>query len=275
MIAASTMLRPTTTCPGLFFAAVFPGRIRAILFAAATLLSLGIAIPATAQVFVTQVSAPADGTYDRSLALHFTATFSAPVTVQGAPRLALRVGDRIRHATWMPPLGPSPAATSLTFVYHPEPLDRDLDGITIVPQLDLNGGAIRAMDTTPVHLAFAPPDTRGVYVTLRPLPSPRILGLTTGTESNPAELARGQSFLLRGTADGASRVTVGLVDVGIVGSVTAAPNGAWSMPYPSSLLSPGTHRLVATAETAGGLVSAPSAPLDLRIGAATSAGAAK
>lgn len=257
------MLHPTTTRSGFNFAAPLRATCARFLAVAAAALTAA----AQAQVFVTSVSAPAAGTYDRTLALHFTATFSEPITVRGAPRLALRVGDQIRHATWLPPLGPAPTVTALTFVYHPEPLDRDDDGIAVVPQLDLNGGAIHGMDTTPARVSFSPPDTRGVYVTLRPPPTPRVLGLASAGEAKPAPLAKGHTFQLRGMADGGSRVRVNLVDVGLIGSTTAAANGAWSMPYPSSLLSPGTHQLVVTAENAAGLVSAPSAPLELRVSA--------
>lgn len=224
-----------------------------------------LAAGAQGQTFVTEVTAPAPGTYDRTLALHFTARFSAPVIVEGAPRLALRVGERVRHASYTPPLGTVRASDAITFVYHPDPLDNDEDGITVVPELDLNGGTIQGLDTSPVRLGFASPETRGVLVTLLPPPTPRIIGLSQPERAATPAPELENAFALRGTADAGSRVRVELVEVGVVGSTVTTTNGAWSMPYPTSLLSPGTHRVVVTAENSDGLISAPSAPLDLRV----------
>lgn len=250
-----TMLQPT-----IWAAAARPARP-----SIAALTALLLAVSGVAQVLVPRVSAPPDGDYDRTMALHFTASFSSPVVVRGSPRLVLRVGGSIRHATWTPPLGLPAAMTSLTFVYHPDPLDETADGIVVAPELDLNGGEIQGVDTSAVQLSFAAPDTRGVRVRLRPPPTPRILGLTSGRETMPGAMAAGNDFVLRGTADAGSRVTVSLVDGEVVGATTAVANGAWSVAYPPALLGAGTYRLTAMAQNSAGLISAPSARLELNV----------
>ncbi|MDO8545309.1 MAG: hypothetical protein Q7S40_33120 [Opitutaceae bacterium] len=223
--------------------------------------ALAVSTVAEAQaVFVTRLETPPAGTYDPSLSLHFTATFSAPVVVTGRPRLTLRVGENIRHATAVTPLNSGGPTTSVTFEYAPAPVDRDDDGIVVTPAIDLAGGAIRGTDASPAELTFWSADTRGIRIGSQRPPVPRILGLTA-----PAETDRADSLLLCGTADGSSRVTVTLVDVGILGRTTAAENGAWALPYPRSLLTPGIHRLMATTQNSAGLVSAESAPLDITV----------
>ncbi len=211
---------------------------------------------------VASVTVPPAGRYDATLALHFTARFDAPVVVTGTPRLALRVGETIRYATAVRPLGATPASPSLTFEYIPAARDQDDDGIEVMPIIDLHHGLIQGTDTTPAQLEFWAPDTRELRVAAHRPPTPRIMGLASVSD----EATRAEAFVLRGTADGGSQVTITLVEVGPVGTTTAAPNGAWAFRYPAALLSPGIHRLTATIVNSSGEVSAESAPVDIRVG---------
>jgi hypothetical protein len=230
--------------------------VRAALLAVGSVASVALAAPT---VWVTQVSTPAAGTYDRSMALQFTVNFSGPVLVQGSPRLPLRVGDSVRHATFVAPLTvASQPVTMLTFEYAPSPTDRDEDGVTLATMIDLNGGAIVAADRTAAALNFASPDTRGVHVALLPAPTPQILVASAGGTA-------GDVLTLRGTADGGSRVLVQLVDRGIIGSTQAAANGAWSFDCDRTQIGAGVYQFIASIEDTRGLSSATSAPFVVNV----------
>ena len=94
--------------------------------------------PAVTALSIT--SRPRGGTsYVRGEAIVLEVGFSEPVTVTGAPALALTVGDAARSAGFV-----RSAGRSLWFRYRVQADDRDADGIGIAAgALTLNGGSIR------------------------------------------------------------------------------------------------------------------------------------
>ena len=78
--------------------------------------------------------------YQRDRHIDVALTFSRAVTVTGAPRLALTIGSRTRHAAFR-----SVSGAVVNFRYTVMGGDRDSDGIAIAADaLTLNGGAIEA-----------------------------------------------------------------------------------------------------------------------------------
>lgn len=206
---------------------------------------------------ITFLTAPRSGTYDRSLALCFTASFSAPVVVEGAPRLALQVGKVTRYATLTPSLTAKVGGErALVFEYVPLAGDADDDGITVASSIDLNGGTIRSLDSTAASLVFSPPDTRGVIVTVLRPPTPRLLAAVRGG-------ANGARLVLEGTADGSSMVLITRSDIGLIGVTMAAANGSWIFEYAGARV--GTMQFSVAAENSDGILSADSAPFSVTI----------
>lgn len=97
-------------------------------------------------------------------ALNFTVNTSEAVTVStsgGTPRLQLDIGGQTQYATYVSGSGSS----ALTFTYTTQNGDFDLDGITLVSPLQLNGGTITdAVGTGLSPLTFTLPATTGVKV---------------------------------------------------------------------------------------------------------------
>jgi hypothetical protein len=218
-----------------------------------------VAAPVCAQsTFIRQLTLPADGTYDRSLVLRFTATFSGPVNVTGSPRLPLVVGGVTRYATWTAPLDAAPLAT-LAFEYVPQPFDSDRDGITTEARLDLNGGTIVGIDGAAADVSFVAPDTRGIRVALLLPPAPKILRVELRASGAAADV---DLLVLSGTADGNSVVTVQQGGASVVGHVIAAENGAWSLEYAITSSALAFH-FTATALNVDGLESLPSNPMNV------------
>lgn len=89
-----------------------------------------------------------------------TVTMSETVVVTGTPRLAVDVGGTTRYATFS---GGSGSAT-LSFTLTPEVGDVDLDGITLISPLELNGGTIKDAMGQDAVLSFTLPNTSGVKV---------------------------------------------------------------------------------------------------------------
>jgi hypothetical protein len=218
------------------------------------LLSPVVALAQTA--FVSHVAAPPPGVYDRSLAVPFVVYFSAPVMVQGAPRLALTVGQSTRYATAIIPLTATAGSTAVTFEYLPTPSDADNDGIVLAGAIDLNGGAITTADFTAAGLTLAPADTQAIRVAVALPPTPRITAAVRGG-------ADGNSLVLEGTADAGSMVMVTRSDAGVVGATIARGNGSWSFTCPP--VGPGTFQFTAAIENDAGIVSSDSAPLRVRL----------
>ncbi len=89
-----------------------------------------------------------------------TVNMSETVVVTGTPRLAVDVGGTTRYATFS---GGSGSAT-LSFTLTPEVGDVDLDGITLISPLELNGGTIKDAMGQDAVLSFTLPNTSGVKV---------------------------------------------------------------------------------------------------------------
>jgi hypothetical protein len=218
-----------------------------------------VAAPALAEsTFIKQLVPPADGIYDRSLVLRFTATFSSPVNVTGSPRLPLVVGGATRYATWSAPLDGGPLAT-LAFEYVPQPYDSDRDGIATESRLDLNGGAIAGIDGTPADVSFVAPNTRGIRVELLLPPAPRILRAEFREAVGAGEP---DILVLSGSADGNSVVTLQRGGTGVIGQAIAVDNGAWSIAYALTDPAMALH-FTATAMDRNGLESPPSDPMNV------------
>src|SRR3989338_8556211 len=91
----------------------------------------------------------------------FTINMSQAVNVTGTPRIAIDVGGVARYATYTSGSGTS----ALTFTHTMVAGDVDLDGITLTPTIDLNGGTIKDLagnDLSP--LTFTAPNTSNVKV---------------------------------------------------------------------------------------------------------------
>ncbi len=221
--------------------------------ASLALLALLSPVAALAQsAVVSHVSVPPAGVYDRSLALPFVVHFSAPVTVQGAPRLAITVGQSIRYATAVTPLTASAGSTAVMFEYAPEPSDVDNDGIVLAGSIELNGGAITTADFKAAGLMLAGTNTQAIRISVALPPTPRILAATRAG-------ADGNSVVLQGTADAGSMVMVTRTDAGVVGATIARANGSWSFTCPAA--AQGASRFTAAIENDAGIVSLDSAPL--------------
>jgi hypothetical protein len=216
-----------------------------------------LALPAPAHAetaFVTQLTLPQNGTYNRSLVLRFTAEFNAPVIVVGAPQLPLSVGGQSRFATAITPLSNAPT-TRVDFEYTPQPFDRAPNGIVVAGTIDLAGGAIVGVDRSPANLSFAAPGANGIRVTVLAAPTPQI-------QTAAPQPAATETFVVSGTADGNSIVTVTDDNSRVIGQVLAAPNGAWRLACNTSSLA-GAHHIAATAENVDGVPSARSDPVPI------------
>lgn len=95
-----------------------------------------------------------------ALSIPLTVTLSEAVTVTGAPRVAVDVGGQTRYATYTSGSGSS----SLVFTLTPQLGDVDMDGITLVSPIDLNGGTIKDAVGNNATLTFTLPNTSGIKV---------------------------------------------------------------------------------------------------------------
>jgi|GEM_PF-6328881 len=90
----------------------------------------------------------------------FTINLSENVTVTGMPRLQLDVGGVTRFATYVSGSG----SNALSFSYSSVAGDVDLDGVTLVSPLDLNGGTIRDISGNNANLTYTLPNTSAVKI---------------------------------------------------------------------------------------------------------------
>jgi hypothetical protein len=96
--------------------------------------------------------------------LSFTVNMSEPVSVNtggGIPRVAVDIGGLTRYASYASGTGTS----ALTFTYQTIAGDVDLDGVTLVSPLDLNGGQIDDLNGNSLSdLTFVLPNTSNIKV---------------------------------------------------------------------------------------------------------------
>ncbi len=106
-----------------------------------------------------------EGTYLRGERIHVTAEFDRRTSVDtagGTPRMAIRVGNSTRHATYA---GGPGAYRYLNFHYVVQAGDRDADGVSIAANaLSANGGSITAPgDTAAADLSHGPVAADGAH----------------------------------------------------------------------------------------------------------------
>jgi hypothetical protein len=89
-----------------------------------------------------------------------TVNVSENVVVIGSPRIAVNVGGVIRYATYSSGSGTS----TLIFTYTMTAGDIDLDGITLISPVDVNGGTIKDMNGNDAQVTFSLPNTSGIKV---------------------------------------------------------------------------------------------------------------
>ncbi len=183
---------------------------------------------------ITSVTGPAGGIYRAGQALNFTVNFSAPVTVTGTPQLPLTLEFTPLNATYVSGSGSS----ALLFTYVVQLGNTDTDGILGSSPLVLNGGTIRAVDTSDATLTFTPPNLIAVRVDTGP-PTLSVSAPSTGsttfgpvtytlTYADPnfsaSTLTAGNITLHKtGTADGSVAVTgSGLTRTVTISGITGA-----------------------------------------------------
>ena len=110
----------------------------------ATVIAIDETLSVTA---VTVSSTPAAGeTYLEDETIEFTATFTAPVTVTGAPTFAFTLGSAVSQAAYARDSG----TAELVFSYEVQAGEIDTDGISWgANAFELNGGTIRLTTTDP------------------------------------------------------------------------------------------------------------------------------
>lgn len=100
---------------------------------------------------------------DPAALVALTVNMSEAVTVDttgGTPRIGIDVGGVTRYASYASGTGTS----ALSFSYQPVAGDLDLDGVTLISPLELNGGSIKDAEGNDATLTFAVPDTSSVEV---------------------------------------------------------------------------------------------------------------
>ncbi|HRE89811.1 MAG TPA: hypothetical protein PK095_11805, partial [Myxococcota bacterium] len=117
-------------------------------------------------IAITSLSVPTSKYYRNGRVMSFTAYFNRSLTLSATsstrPRIALRIGDRIRYAESYYLSG---TRSSLLMRYTVEEEDEDHDGIEILSsQIELNGGSLTASGNPPIDLTLPTVDTTGVKV---------------------------------------------------------------------------------------------------------------
>lgn len=95
-----------------------------------------------------------------ALNIPITVNLSEVVTVTGGPQILVDVGGVSRTATYSSGSG----SNTLTFTLTPQAGDIDLDGITVLSPVQLNGGTIKDSKGNDATLTFMPPNTTNVKV---------------------------------------------------------------------------------------------------------------
>jgi hypothetical protein len=130
---------------------------------------------------ISLVSAPANKTYIPSETPTFTVAFSESITVTGTPRLTLTVGSTTEYANF---LSLTDSRTALfRYTVASDPVEFDIDGITLATSLDLNSGTIRDLATNALtNTSLTAPTLTSVLVAQPPAaPTIDSITATSGT----------------------------------------------------------------------------------------------
>lgn len=130
---------------------------------------------------ISTVTAPANRTYIPSETPTFTVAFSESVTVAGTPRLTLTVGSTTEYASY---LSMTDSRTALfRYTVASDPLEFDIDGMTLATSLDLNSGTIRDLATNSLsNTSLTAPALTSVLVAQPPAaPTIDSITATSGT----------------------------------------------------------------------------------------------
>jgi hypothetical protein len=130
---------------------------------------------------ISSVTAPANATYKPAETPTFTVAFSESVTVTGTPRLTLTVGSTTEYANF---LSLTDSRTALfRYTVASDPLEFDIDGISLATSLDLNSGTIRDLATNALtNTSLTAPTLTSVLVAQPPAaPTIDSITATSGT----------------------------------------------------------------------------------------------
>ena len=108
--------------------------------------SHAVAVSSPPGITIQSVGVPSAGWYGIGASLHFSATFSGPVAVAGAPSLTLTLGSGVANATYISGSGTS----LLVFSYTVQAGDSAPAGISIGASLSPNAGALIGTSGAPV-----------------------------------------------------------------------------------------------------------------------------
>jgi hypothetical protein len=136
---------------------------------------------------VRNASLPASGTFRPGDTVTVEVEIDAPyggLIVTGSPRVALRVGTEMRHATFTSSTGAGDRPR-LEFRYLVAPGDQTESGVAIGPAIELNGGSIR--DRVGLHCALGLPDLFA--------PNVRVVGRGTPHVPHPEMMPRLRALL--------------------------------------------------------------------------------
>lgn len=102
----------------------------------------------------------AGGNYKQGDVIEIQATYSEPVTVTGSPSIGINIGSTMKQAVYLS----GSATANLTFRYIVEANLMDMDGVTIVAPIALNGGTIKDLATNSASVSFIGSTTPGALV---------------------------------------------------------------------------------------------------------------
>ena len=151
--------------------------------------------------------------------LTFTVSVSEPITVTGTPRIAINVGGLTRYASYTAGSG----SNTLSFAYTVQQGDFDADGVTVTPNIDLNGGSITDLAGNSLSsLSFSAASTANIKVqTYQALFDEAITSANANAVSftlNKLPIFPANSYSYSYTITGASGGSVSAGPIGLSGS---------------------------------------------------------
>ena len=189
---------------------------------------------------VASLTVPADASYGTGAALNFTVTYSAAVTVTGAPSLSLTIGSTARAASYVSGGG----TTALLFRYTVQAGETDTDGIALAPSIALNGGTLSGSGGTattalaPPNLAFVRVDTTAPTPTASLRQSPLAASVTATSVAYRVTFSKAVTGV---TASGFTLTATGSAS-GTIGTLSTVNSSTFDVTV-SSLTGNGTLRL--------------------------------